>query len=91
MYLPNVNKVVAGWVRRTGLTHADMAKLAGMSDSALRDKRMGRSRFTVDEIVAIARIAGVSAPMLLEEIRPGSPAKGENPIPRGTGKGKERP
>lgn len=89
VYLPNVNEAVACWIRETGSTHAQLARAIGMGDTTLRDKRTGESDFTVGELLAIARITGVPAPWLIADIRPGRPAKGETPIPRGTGKRKE--
>ncbi len=91
MYLPNVNEAVACWIRESGATHADLAHAVGIGDTTLRDKRTGRSDFTAGELLAIARITGVPAPILIADVRPGRPAKGETPIPRGTGKRKEHP
>ena len=89
VYLPNVNEAVACWMRRTGETHAAMARALGMGDTTLRDKRMGKSDFTASELVAIACITQVPAPWLLAEVRPGRPAKSETPLPRGRGERKE--
>ena len=55
------NELIAARVR-AGLTQDDAARACGISKNSYNRKEIGRSAFTVDEVVKICEAFGISEP-----------------------------
>lgn len=62
MYYPELDVAIAAYLRREGMTQAQLAEKLGMSENTLSWKRRGVNgkEFSVSEAVKIAHICGVS-------------------------------
>lgn len=82
-YYPRIDWGVGVAMARRGCTHAELARDLGMSDRALREKRLGRREFKASEVVSLSRACGLPLGLLLSESRAACADGGALALPRG--------